>query len=238
MAKKKPEEPAHGESWLVSYCDMISLLVTFFLMMMTFSTKDEYDVKEVGVGLLRGRGGIWQNMMVIPQQHEVDPSVVNALARDMASLAKEQGEDVSTSIKPQLDGLTISFDMNASFSPGSADVNAKLKKDLQTLALALQRYTHLIVVEGFTDTAFQPTPEFPTAEAMGLARAANAARIMLESSLLPPDLVQIASPGSARARATNDTPIGRTSNRRVEVRILALAKPEAVPGDSGPRPKR
>ena len=48
MAKKKPEEPAHSESWLVSYCDMISLLVTFFLMMMTFSTKEKFDVKEAG----------------------------------------------------------------------------------------------------------------------------------------------------------------------------------------------
>ncbi len=237
MGRKKPEEVAHSESWLVSYCDMISLLVTFFLMMMTFSTKDEFDVKEVGVGLLRGRGGIWQNMMVIPQEHDVDPSVVNALARDMASLAKEQGDDVSTSIRPQLDGLTLSFDMSASFAPGSAEVNAKLKDDLRTLAQALQRYTHLIVVEGFTDTAFQPTPEFPTPEAMGLARASNAARVMLESSLLPPDLVQIGSPGSGRPRATNDSPVGRTSNRRVEVRILALAKPDAAPGETGPRPR-
>ena len=56
------------ESWLVSYCDMISLLVTFFLMMMTFSTKEKFDVKETGVGLLRGRGGIWQNDMAIPQK--------------------------------------------------------------------------------------------------------------------------------------------------------------------------
>lgn len=238
MAKKKQEEHAHSESWLVSYCDMISLLVTFFLMMMTFSTKDEFDVKEVGVGLLRGRGGIWQNTLVVPQQHEVDPSVVDALARDMAALAKAQTDDVSTSIRPQLDGLTISFDLDASFAPGSAEVNAKLAKDLRTLALALQRYTNLIVVEGFTDTSFQPTPEHPTEEALGIARAANAARIMLESSLLPPDLVQISSPGAARPRASNDTPIGRTSNRRIEVRILALAKPETVPGDSGPRWRR
>jgi chemotaxis protein MotB len=238
MAKKKQDEPGHSESWLVSYCDMISLLVTFFLMMMTFSTKDQFDVREVGVGLLRGRGGIWQNMMVLPQQHEVEPSVVNALARDLASLAKEQGDDVSTSIREQLDGLTIGFDMAASFAPGSAEVNPRLRRDLRTLAQSLQRYTHLIVVEGFTDTAFQPTPEFPTAEAMGLARAAGAARVMLESSLLAPDLVQIASPGSERPRASNDSPVGRTSNRRVEVRILALAKPEAAPGDTGPSERR
>ncbi|MBI5362645.1 MAG: flagellar motor protein MotB [Planctomycetes bacterium] len=237
MAKKKPEEPAHGESWLVSYCDMISLLVTFFLMMMTFSTKEKFDVKEVGVGLLKGRGGVWQNMMSIPQQHEVDPSVVDALSRDLAALGKEQADDPTSSVQDRLDGLVLNFDMSSSFTPGSAEVNAALRKNLLTLAKALQRYTHLIVVEGFTDDRFQPTPEFPTAEAMGIARARSAARIMLENSLLPPDLVQISGPGAARPRASNDTASGRTSNRRVEVRILALAKPETAFGESGPQPK-
>lgn len=238
MAKKKPEEPSHGESWLVSYCDMISLLVTFFLMMMTFSTKDKLDVKEAGIGLLRARGGICQNMMSLPQQHEVEPSVVDALARDLAALGKSQGDDPKSSVQDKLDGLTITFDTASSFRPGSAEVNSELEKNLKTLAQALQRYTHLIVVEGFTDDRFQPTPEFPTAEAMGLARAKNAARVMLEKSLLPPDLVQIAGLGEARPRASNDTAAGRTSNRRVEIRILALAKPETAFGESGPQPER
>lgn len=235
MAKKKQEEHAHSESWLVSYCDMISLLVTFFLMMMTFSTKEKFDVRETGVGLLRGRGGIWQNEMSIPQQHEVDPSVVDSLARDLAAEADPQDSDPNSSVSGQLDGFAISFDMRSSFSPGSADVNPTLRDNLVKLAGALQRYTHLIVVEGFCDDRFQPTPEFPTAEDIALARAQSAARVMLEQSLLPAELVQVAGIGTARPRASNDTPIGRTSNRRVEVRVLALAKVEAAPGESGPQ---
>jgi chemotaxis protein MotB len=238
MAKKKQEEHAHAESWLVSYCDMISLLVTFFLMMMTFSTKDHFDVKEAGVGLLRGRGGIWQNSLAIPQQHDVDPSIVDSLARDLAAQSQEQNSDPDTSIKGQFDGFTMSFDMRSSFAPGSADVNAALQENLITLASALQRYTHLIVVEGFTDDRFQPTPEFPDAETLSLARAKNAARVMLEQSLLPPELVQVAGIGNARARASNDSPTGRTSNRRVEVRVLALARVEAAPGETGPQKRR
>lgn len=238
MAKKKQEEIAHGESWLVSYCDMISLLVTFFLMMMTFSTKEKFDVREVGVGLLRGRGGIWQNSLVIPQQHDVDPSIVDALARDLASQAEQQNSEPASSIRPGNDGFTVTFDMRSSFAPGSADVNAALRQNLLALAGSLQRYTHLVVVEGFTDDRFQPTPEFPDAEAMSLARARNAARVMLEQSLLAPELVQVSALGTERPRASNDTPTGRTSNRRVEVRVLALAKVEAALGESGPQKRR
>jgi chemotaxis protein MotB len=234
MAKKKQEEAGHSESWLVSYCDMISLLVTFFLMMMTFSTKDRLDVKETGVGLLHGRGGIWKNMMALPQEHEVEPSVVDALARDLAQLAEAQGEHASSSVQARLDGLTITFDLASSFAPGSAEPRPALREHLVDLARSLERYTHLIVVDGFTDDRFQPTPEFPDANVMGLARAQAAARVMLENSALPPQLVQVAGIGTARPRASNDTPAGRTSNRRVEVRVLALARPDAGFGESGP----
>lgn len=235
MARKKQEEHAHSESWLVSYCDMISLLVTFFLMMMTFSTKDQFDVKEVGVGLLNGRGGIWKNSMAFPQQEDIDPSMVDALSRDLASLSEAQAGEQKTSIQPLLDGLTISFDVRSSFAPGSAEVNEELRKNLSTLAGALQRYTHLVVVEGFTDDHFQPTPDHPTAEAMGIARAQAAARVLLESRLLRPDLVQISSTGKLRPRTSNDTVTGRASNRRVEVRIVALKKPRLLGSDDAPQ---
>ena len=230
--RKKPEEHAHAESWLVSYCDMISLLVTFFLMMMTFSSHEKYDVKEVGVGLLNGRGGIWKNPYAFPKEGEVEPSVVSALARDLADLSEQQIGDQSTSIRPLLDGFTISFDVRSSFAPGSAEISTELEKNLLKLAGVLKRYTHLIVVEGFTDSHFQPTPEHPTADAMGIARAQAAARVMLENSLIAPDQLQIASTGMLRPRASNDTATGRTSNRRVEVRVIALAKPRIAAADN------
>lgn len=232
MGRRKQEEHAHSESWLVSYCDMISLLVTFFLMMMTFSTKDQYDVKEVGVALLKGRGGPWNNPLAFPLEQEVDPTVVGVLARDLAALVEngpgEDGEQ-SASLKPASDGFAISFDLRSSFQPGSAEPTSALRENMAVLGRALERYTHLIVVEGFTDAKFQPTPSFPDAAALGIARAQAAAAVLLAESRVSPGQVQIASPGALRPRATNDTPSGRHSNRRVEVRVVSLAPPGSGP---------
>lgn len=223
--KKKAEEHAHSESWLVSYCDMISLLVTFFLMMMTFSTKAEYNVTEVGVGLLRGRGGVWNTPLAYPQQTDVEPSVVGRLAREVASLCEAQPGEQPASLRSLVDGFTISFDLASSFPPGSAEVTDTLRKNLIRFGTAIQTYTHMVVVEGFTDDRFQPTPRYPNAEAMGLARAQAAARVLLESSLVQPEQIQIATHGALRPRASNDTALGRTSNRRIELRVISLAKP-------------
>ncbi len=226
MAKKKQEEAAHSESWLVSYCDMISLLVTFFLMMMTFSSKEEFDVHQVGIGLLNGRGGIWKSPISFPEQEELDPSVVGRLARDLAAMGEVQAGEQATSIQTQQDGFAISFDTKSSFAPGSATVTPALQKNLATVSGALQGYTNLVVVEGFTDDRFQPTPQYPTAEALGIARAQAAARVLLENSLIAPDQLQVASAGALRPRTTNDSATGRTSNRRIEIRVVSLAKPK------------
>jgi chemotaxis protein MotB len=236
--RKKPEEHSHSESWLVSYCDMISLLVTFFLMMMTFSTKETADVREVGVGLLRGRGGIWSSNVHMPLHDEVDPQTVSAIARDVAALAENQKEGPRSNVREQTDGFSMSFDLASSFAPGSAEPTQALAQNMRTLGGFLQRYTQLVVIEGFSDDHFQPTPEYPDAESISIARAQAAAKVLLEGSTIAPEQVQIAGLGPIRPRAQNDTPLGRTSNRRIEVRILSLASQQVVYADRGGPPER
>ena len=106
-------------------------------------------------------------------------------------------------------------------------MNAALKKNLVELGRVLEHYSHLVVVEGYTDSEFQPTPAFKTREALSSARAAAAAEIMVGASNLGPDVIQIAGLGDSRVRESNDTATGRTANRRVEVRILSLSKARA-----------
>jgi len=226
--RKKPEEHGHSESWLVSYCDMISLLVTFFLMMLTFSTSETADVREIGVGLLRGRGGIWNSTLYMPVHEEVDPQTVSAIARDVAALSENQKDGSRSNVREQIDGFSMSFDLASSFAPGSAEPTEALAQNMRTLGGFLQRYTQLVVIEGFTDDRFQPTPVYPDAESIAIARAQAAAKILLQGSLISPDQVQLAGLGPIRPRAANDTPLGRTSNRRIEVRVVSLASQQVV----------
>jgi flagellar motor protein MotB len=88
----------------------------------------------------------------------------------------------------------------------------------------LENYDYRIVVEGFTDGAFKPSPSFPTAEALSLARAGAAADVLTGSSSLSPMLVQVAGLGARRPRSGNATAAERTANRRVEIRIQSLSR--------------
>jgi flagellar motor protein MotB len=121
-------------------------------------------------------------------------------------------------------GLTIRFGERAGFSPGSTRVNSTLAKALGEFGRTMEHYSHTIVVEGFTDAAFKPTPRYPTAEALSLGRARAAAEVMLRNSSLPPELVQVAGLGTLRLRSDQgqDTALARRADRRVEVRVVAL----------------
>jgi len=220
--KKKPEEHAHKESWLVSYCDMISLLVTFFLMMMTFSTKTANDVREVGLQLLGGGGGALDGK-TLPMAEHIDRNAVATLAQGLAEYLDRRGVDESATIRRVKDGFSIGFDVDSSFAAGSAAPTAPLVANLRELAPILSRWTQIVVVEGFVEGDFQPTASFPDAESLGLARASAARDVLLEAAPMPAAHIQVATAGTALPRAEETTPIGRASNRRVEIRIVSLA---------------
>ena len=227
MAKKHAEEHGGGEGWLVSYCDMISLLVTFFLMMMTFSTSSKGDVKSAGVGILKGRGGVFPNMTGCPAGDAPALPILNSIADAIESQRGSGGLKDALALSPEVDGITIQFGEDCSFAPGSAELTPALRKMLENVGKAVQTYTHLIVVEGHTDDRFKATLDYPDAEALSAARAVAAAHVLIASGRVPADLLQIAGRGSERPRRTNDTALDRTWNRRVEVRLIALAARES-----------
>jgi chemotaxis protein MotB len=234
--QKKPEEHGHSESWLVSYCDMISLLVTFFLMMMTFSTKDKYDLKEASLGLLRGRGGIWKNPTAFPQENEIDLLQVEMFAKEVAALTHDANDDQSLSVKTVTDGFSMSFDTACSFGPGSDEITPALHAQLQKVGRVLARYEFTVVVEGYTDTEFKPNAFYSSDVAMGLGRAREAAYVLMDECGVRADRMQVSSVGALRPRASNDTALGRQSNRRVELRVLPSGKrktPGGVDGQGG-----
>jgi len=226
--KRKPEEHAHRESWLVSYCDMISLLVTFFLMMMTFSTSTSNDIREVGLQLLDGGGGALEGK-TLPMAEHVDPDAVATLALELAQYLDRRGVDEAATIRRVKDGFAIGFDLDSSFAWGSAAPPAPLVANLRELAPILGHWPQLVVVEGFVEGDFEPTPQYPDAESLGLARASAAAHVLREAARIPPTRLHIATAGTGLPRAEESTPIGRTSNRRVEIRIVSLAEKRREP---------
>ncbi len=239
---KQPEEegPKGAPEWVVTFTDMISLLVTFFVLLMTYSSMNPRDFVKISsfldthAGVLNTDHGdvaaeltetaLASNQDPLRGGEEPHTRPPEHLYENLEEMGQKQTpEDQAVDLSQARDGLTVEFDSKAAFAPGSAEVTPDLKKNLEEIAEVLQFYSYLVVVEGFTDDHFRPTAQFPSADSLSMQRARAAAAVLTSSGVLSPDLLQLAGLGAEQPRASNVTPEGRQLNRRVRLRIMALS---------------
>lgn len=253
MGEIQEDEPAGAPEWIVTFADMISLLVTFFVMLMSFTTMEESQEMVISAAFSNAGSGIVENdagHTAVPPPQKDRMSATHPLRgadqphsrpdEELSENLEEMGQKATAAHQPLdlsqiVDGLQIHFGRPASFAPGSIELTPELRAQLGELGRILEHYRHLVLIEGFTDSEFKPTPLYPSAEALAGARARVAAEAMVSASNLSPDLVQIAGIGDQRPTASNETAGGRTDNRRVEVRVLALKQGRTIDRAGGGR---
>jgi len=242
MIHTEEEAPAGAPEWIVTFSDMISLLVTFFVMLMSFSTMEDREEMVISAAFTNAGLGVVENdaghtAVEPPRQdrmqathplrgaerpHSRPDEELEENVEEMGQ--KKTDEHLELDLTQVVDGLEITFGRESTFAPGSVELTPELASRLGELGRVLEHYEHLVLVEGFTDSEFKPTPRYPTAEALSSARAQAAAEAMVAASNLRPDLVQTAGLGMQRPVSSNETAGGRTDNRRVEVRVMALGR--------------
>jgi len=241
MAAPEEEDAPQAPDWIVTFTDLISLLVAFFVLLLTFSSLDVKDAFRVDGDLLGTRGtiqGDGGSSSVTPPQIDVMQAIDAARGADSShsrptdKLAKnlaEMGQKKSNAhqefdLKSVKDGIVLHFDEEGAFAPGSAEVNSNLRQSLGELGRVLENYSHMVTVEGFTDNAFKANASYGSVNELSFARASAAANVMLGASKLSPKLVQLSGLGDSKQLNENATSVERRANRRVELRILSLSK--------------
>jgi len=237
--KPKDEGPMGAPDWVVTFTDMISLLVTFFVLLMTFSSMEEYDLLKVEAWLT-GQTGVMVNrgevMVDMPEEdfqantdlqrgaiHPHDrPS--NELEENLAEMGQRQRPgDLEVSLMDVADGLVIEFGDEAIFESGSPRIPPALLKSLGEMARVLEAYPHMVVVEGYPGPDFAATSRFATPEDLSFARASRCAEALFDASTLSRERVQIVGLGETHIE---DDPRAnpRPRNRGIQLRILTLSK--------------
>ena len=251
MAKQEEDPPPGAPDWIVTFADMISLLVTFFILLMTFSSMEAFDAFQVEgslvgtSGTLTAAGGPdaieppehdFMNAMDAVRgsktPHRRPTSELLDTLEDMGQ--QDDDEHVEIDLKALKDGMVIRYDERASFKPGSTELSSYLHDAVTELGRVLEHYPYTVVVEGHTDDRVRPTADFPDEIALAAGRASSVVDAMLAESGLSPLQVQIAAIGDERPRVDNDTPEGRHLNRRVEIRIVSLDQYRAAALDEEP----
>ncbi|HWI61234.1 MAG TPA: flagellar motor protein MotB [Symbiobacteriaceae bacterium] len=244
-SKKKKGGGGHGgaglERWLLTYSDMITLLLALFIMMYAMSKVDAGKYQAVAGALSKAFGGggnvivntglgVGDGMEIpIEKLPEMTPEQVQkALEQIGEGLAADFARDGRFGVYMNERGLVISLAGNAFFDSGKAELRPEIIPLLNDIAERLKGLPNDISLEGHTDSDPIHTAEFPSNWELSYARA-NRVRSYLQSRGVGEKQLIVVGYGETRPLYENTTPAGKQKNRRVDIVVL-LTKAIITPG--------
>ncbi len=237
MAVKKTKKEKKGApGWMVSWSDMTTLLLTFFIVMMSFAEIEGKDFYLV-LSSFRGALGMFQGgySLSAGRLEEMGQNMLNLPSTQMGrTLAKSVKRAISM-FKPEIStkkvrvyederGLVVTLSGDAFFDPGSAVLKSEARSVLGKAAKIINSLHNFVRIEGHTDarkiTVTDAAKGFPTNWELSSGRSVNVLRYLTEEENVEPKKLSAVAFGEYRPIDDNNTPEGRAYNRRVDIVIL------------------
>jgi chemotaxis protein MotB len=218
-------ETAGMMRWLLTYADMITLLLALFIILFSISTINKVKLQR----LVRDLGGGFNNIDALNNPPNGQTTVTKDELKVMQSQLQQYISQNKLQNKVQTEirqngtrrelVITLLTDKSL-YDSGSADLRDVTKRILDVVNGQLRIRKNDIRVEGNTDDVPIHTAQFPSNWELSAARAVGVARYLVESDGLSPKRIQVAGYGEFRPRVPNDTEDHRQANRRVDIVVL------------------
>lgn len=241
MGKKKAPEKQCEEmpGWLITFSDMMTLMLTFFVLLVSMATVDEHH-KLVVLGSIIGTFG-WadQSYEVLsrqPSARTVEPGPMET--GDLEPLKPLLWEDSSQDLRFQSNRFLQILSINADvlFEPNSTTLSPSGRALLDRILPVLLRVSNPVLVAGHSsilrdelgreyqvgDEHRIPDPSWN----ISLGRA-MAVYLYLVRGGMDTDMLRMEAFGRFSPRNSPNTPEGRRMNRSVDIVLDKRNEPEA-----------
>jgi len=210
-----------GALWAITYGDLMSYLMIFFLMMFSFAMTKTDKAKsrryeESLMNIQKSFGGkINSKSLERAKAQENEEKVVSNLketmeTRDLKSVL--QIESTEHRIKLVLTESVL-------FGSGLADLKEPARKVLAPISAELKKLPNDIVIEGHTDNVPIKGGKYSSNWELSMARAYSVLLFFSEQGIEPRHLAGIGY-GENRPIGDNATSVGRAQNRRIEISLM------------------
>lgn len=232
MRRKKAAKAENHERWLITYADLITLLLVFFIVLYAGSQDDSKKFAILAQGLrsafnnaaTNGGGGTTpifdgtgSTNQGGTQQEITDFESITAI---LQRVAQEQGFADKLDLQLLPDRITIGLTSDLLFGSGSAGLKESALPALDAVAQVIKDKPNEVRVEGHTDNVPINTADFPSNWELSSARATAVLRRLVDADGVPGNRISAAGYGDTRPKADNKTPDGRAQNRRAAIVLL------------------
>jgi chemotaxis protein MotB len=225
-----PKIDPGAPKWVVTFGDLMSLLLCFFVLLLSFSEMDKQKYKQVAGSMEKAFGVQRKNrVMEIPKGMKMiakdfdQEAVATRIKEDLGREIDYMVEESLTDLKDQIDlesgdnEVIIRLMGESTFDSGKAEIRPQLKPLLKKVGNILNASEGDISVAGHTDNVPIRSGPYKTNLRLSAARASAVAEFLIAESHIDPRRISTMGFGEYRPIESNDTPQGRRKNRRVEI---------------------
>jgi chemotaxis protein MotB len=236
--RRKAEEHAQHERWLISYADFVTLLFALFVVLFASARNDKENYRELAEAVKNGfrdLGAFHGNTVLSRQKvgttnqlqfqgtESIDTLRLEALLTK--TLAPEIAQHAVV-LRRTHDGVVISLRELGFFDSGQATLLPGASDTLTRIAAVLIQSGLDMRVEGHTDDVPIHNAQFNSNWELSTARATAVAMILLKNQGIDPRRLSISGYAEYHPTSSNASAEGRQANRRVD---LVLVREADVP---------
>ncbi len=242
---KKGDEGGGGcPAWMATFSDLMSLLLTFFVLLLSMASLDQKKIKEA-LGSLQGALGVLEGgfktevskELIMPSvgieppkklvmervkrwaYRRIKPGKGKAFRNREGYIKSKETERGPVEVRETKEGIVISMVGGVLFDPGDAQLKPEGKKLLDELVPLIKQLGYPIRIEGHTDNTPVVGGKYKSNWELSVARAISVLRYFISKGL-DPKKMSVAGYGPYKPLYPNDTPEHRARNRRVDIVIL------------------
>ena len=238
MDKKCPECKAGAPEYMLTYGDLVTLLMCFFVLLFAMSSTDAQKFEALMVsfqgsaGILPGGTSMSQTTMQFEGMPEKSQSSAQTVELESMEKLKEElqkeidkgklSKDVEINVEVR--GLVIRLPDNVLFDSGSAEIKQQALISLNTIGQVLNKKEYLnsmIRVEGHTDNVPINSYRYPSNWELSTARSTNVIKYLIASIKVNSGRLSASGYGEYHPIASNADANGRAKNRRVDIVVLS-----------------
>jgi len=210
LRRRRPNFDDSSSSWLITYSDAITLLLAFFVMILSVSDLNQGKVEALKEGLSEMMTG------------EAPPTPFTDIKDGLEELILQKGLESQVSVTLDAKGVKIEFSNVSLYQSGSADIKLKAIATLKEVARVIRETsheTHMVEVQGHTDDVPIHTEKFPSNWELSSVRAINVVKFLLAQGI---EKKRLKAAGYADSRPKEKSETASLAQQREENRRVVI----------------
>jgi chemotaxis protein MotB len=241
LRKRPPEQRRGAPGWMVTFSDLVTLILVFFILLFSMSQIDMMKFKAVTESLREQFFDFYPTVVPLDyssviendmpakdknlesgsqqqEQSAEEDSMQNLLNEVQGFLSKNGMDDVIVANRTER-GVVLVLEEKVLFDPGEAIILGDAYGFLDKVGELLKSMPNLVKVEGHTDDRPMNSFRYPSNWELSAARASSVIKYLIENHGLDSRRFIAVGYSDTRPLVSNDSPENRKKNRRVEIVI-------------------